>query len=528
MIYHINMDKHNLIDLYNNEVLTDCQLHLTDSVETIIMNVHKNILYMSCPYFKSMFTNFREQKSSIIKLDVHNARVTCDIIKSFYGFPLRKTNWKYQIDTHIVKDFLLLETELENINLLPIPAEDFDSFIDIIDKIGYNEFCLKKIIDNIPDNYDLNKFPIDLLKGLLSVCFKYDLCILRETGVYIWSFKYNKRVLSYFKSRILDIEQTLDGGFYFSSSSILDSDNEESSDDGDFSDDGETNDGEANDSEANDDEANDDYCQIPLFKFNISKTNDKYKASILNTGLKIIGPIAYSKHFNQIFVVTDKYNICVYDTDIKNLINKFTFSDNIEIIVPIKDKMVVVTSIQIIVVNLIDGKNLSKIDSDTNIISYNSNLGVFAYINNNTNVCICSLESLSITTNIKHSTTINHILYSPKSKYLIICDENSTIYIYSTKDNYSLIKTIDFKKFLKFGVEDLEFMSSKTIMAIDIKGKICIWNIKTEQIIQNIDCSEDYNNIYNIQKINGPDYSIHKKISKIIQEKTQSKLSISS
>lgn len=508
------MDKHSLIDLYNNEILTDCQLHLTDNIETIVMNVHKNILYMSCPYFKSMFTNYREQKSSIIKLDVHNARVTYDIIKSFYGFPLEELNWRCQIDTHIVKDFLLLETKLENINLLPIPAEDFDNFMDIIDKIGYNEFCLKKIIDNIPDNYDLSKFPLDLLNGLLSVCFKYDLCISRESGVYIWSFKYNKIVLSYFNSSIFDIEQTFDGGFYFSSSSIIDSDHEESSDDGDFSD----------DDEASDDE---NYCQMPLFKFNISKTNDKYKASILNTGLKIIGPIAYSKHFNQIFIVTDKYNICVYDTDIKNLINKFTFNDNIEIIVPIKDKMVVVTSIQIIVVNILDGKNLSKIDSDTNIISYNSNLGVFAYINNNTNVCICSLESLSKITNINHSTTINHILYSPKSKYFIICDENSTIYFYSTKGNYNLIKTIDFKKFLEFGVEDFEFMSSKIIIAIDIKGKICILNIETEQIIQNIDCSEEYNSIYNIQKINGPEYFIHKKISKIIQEKTQSKLSIS-
>ncbi|AEJ34976.1 putative BTB/POZ domain and WD-repeat protein [Acanthamoeba castellanii mimivirus] len=512
------MDKHSLIDLYNNEVLTDCQLHLTDSIETIVMNVHKNILYMSCPYFKSMFTNFREQKSSTVKLDVHNARITYDIVKSFYGFPLEEPNWKYQIDTHIVKDFLLLETGLENINLLPIPAEDFDNFIDVVDKIGYNEFCLKKIIDNIPDNYDLSKFPLDLLNGLLAVCFKYDLHISRETGVYIWSFKYNKLVLSYFDSSIIDIEQTFDGGFYFSSSTIIDSNHEESSDD-------EVNDDEDTDNEDTDDEG---YCQISLFKFNISRTNDKYEASILNTGLKIIGPIAYSKHFNQVFIVTDKYNICVYDTDIKNLVNKFVFNDTIEIIAPIKDKMVVVTSIQIIILNLLDGKNLSKIDSNTNIISYNSNLGVFAYINNNTNVCIYSLESLSITTNINHSTTINHILYSPKSKYFIFCDENSIIYVYSTKDNYSLIKTIDFKKFLKFGVKDFEFMTSKIIVAIDIKGKICIWNIETEQIIQNIDCSEDYNNIYNIQKINGPDYSIHKKISKIIQEKTQSKLSISS
>jgi hypothetical protein len=62
---------------------------LTDGHKNIIMNVHKIILYCSCSYFEKLLTNFKEEKSNNITVNVSNVYVAYDMIMSFYN---KKTN----------------------------------------------------------------------------------------------------------------------------------------------------------------------------------------------------------------------------------------------------------------------------------------------------------------------------------------------------------------------------------------------------------------------------------------------------
>ncbi|AKI80471.1 hypothetical protein QJ850_gp228 [Acanthamoeba polyphaga mimivirus] len=486
------MDKQNLIDLYNNEILTDCQLHLTDTTVSVVMNVHKNILYMACPYFKCMFTNFREQKSSIIKLEVRNARIASDIIKSFYGFCFEIPDWKYLTDAYIMKDFFQLDKLLDTVDRTVVPQHEFDDFIDTIDKIGYNEFFLTKIVKNIPENYDLEIFPLDLLNGLLSVCENYDIITIRDKGAYIWSTKYNKIILFYPDTNISNINSISNNCFYFC-------------------------------------KKNEDLCLEPLFKMTISRVNDTCIPFIEEMGIKIEGSIWIHKRTNQLLMMTNIQTISVYDVDLKILIKRFNFEEKVVFFYVFEDVLLVFTIVDTIIINLMSGKIIKKFHKYLgSIVVYNSNINSFAYVTGSYIVCIFSLTSLSITNTIIHY-NIMDMRFCDESNYFIIIDWHDTIWIYDINNNYNLVKTVNIKDIFGIKIKELiEFSSNTFIILTDYNDQVYIFDIETEKITQIMNCFEDDNKLRFIIKINNPEQKIFSKIHKIIQEKTQSKSSISS
>ena len=163
----------NYVKLHN---LTDLTLTLFDGINKISINVHKNILYSSCIYFEKLLTNCKEKNSNNITINVPNTHLSYDIIMSFYH---QKTNianlppWKHLLESCKCYDFFGLEMDPKLLFDFEIPADGFELLLEVIELIGYDEDMIKLINKNIPDEYDLSKFPKELLINMLEAGRSY-------------------------------------------------------------------------------------------------------------------------------------------------------------------------------------------------------------------------------------------------------------------------------------------------------------------------------------------------------------------
>lgn len=185
----MSLQKHGL--LFNNKKFSDCKLVLDDGNVQVTLNVHKCLLYMNSLYFKAMFDNFKEQDYSEIKIRVQNSQIATDIIKSFYEKPnVINVDWQYQLDYAVEAKFFGVDYVLDK-NII-VPCIYFDVFINKIELIGYDDTTLGMILNNLPLDYDLDKFPIDFLEGLLASCKEYDIFLSNKYCFYVWSIADNK------------------------------------------------------------------------------------------------------------------------------------------------------------------------------------------------------------------------------------------------------------------------------------------------------------------------------------------------
>ncbi|AGC02369.1 BTB/POZ domain-containing protein [Acanthamoeba polyphaga moumouvirus] len=150
------MDPLPLSTLFNSDIFCDLTIDLVDNNSMTTLNVHKSILYLGCPYFRSMFNGFSEANSSKITINVPNVEVMCDIIQSFYEITIKDNNhWKYQLNMFRCKDFLNMKTTFpKEIN---IPENEFEELIEFVTGMGFNKDTTKLIIQNIPKTYDFSK-----------------------------------------------------------------------------------------------------------------------------------------------------------------------------------------------------------------------------------------------------------------------------------------------------------------------------------------------------------------------------------
>nr|WBF70230.1 hypothetical protein [Megavirus caiporensis] len=159
------MNSLSLSTIFNSDILSDCILDLVDENCTTTLNVHKIILYLGCPYFRSMFGGFKESNQSKITLEVPDVQTTCDIIQSFYGTKIinDNNNWKYELNLFMCKRFFCIDTNFPH--QIKIPNNEFEEFLVEIEKIGFNQDIKKFIIKNMPELYDFDKLS-DLINKL--------------------------------------------------------------------------------------------------------------------------------------------------------------------------------------------------------------------------------------------------------------------------------------------------------------------------------------------------------------------------
>ena len=110
--------------------------------------------------------NFLEKEQNEITMRVPDAKVMHDIIMRFYNQEINSTDyakWLYELELYKCYDFLCIEYNSKNISNIKILHNEFEQFLDCIETIGYNDFTIKMLRKNIPEDYDLTKFPKNLL-----------------------------------------------------------------------------------------------------------------------------------------------------------------------------------------------------------------------------------------------------------------------------------------------------------------------------------------------------------------------------
>lgn len=470
------MKKHNYQKLFIDGDLSDCRLILTDDNTSIEMYVHKCVLFASSPYFKAMFKNFRESNSEFVTVRVHDAQTAYDIIKSFYGFKItRETNWEYCIGEILNKKFFGINAKMKLD--FKVPSDEFENFLDKIELIGYNKKTLRAIINNMPQNYDLCKFPIDLLQGLMSVCNKRNLFVQGNKNIYIWDIMENKYTL-----KISD---------------------------------------------------NNNYCyDLPRGNTLIYIDNDKNLIYRLDISTKICeqidffngdkqiipdGDIFHDACSNQIFIAHDIGTISLFDLNTRQLVSTFGTYEDIWSIVCRENNLSIHTNKRFITINILTGKKLLDLERKM----YNRRV-----IGDD---CIIIFDKFTMNVwSLEKGTCIYIRRSKNKIKNLIVIDDDciiirnkkNTIKILDQANNYNLIKSFNCGNNNFGNVVDIEMLDDKILLVLHSGSTIAKWDIGEGQCVGHFNLPIKDDKLLFIQTFNSVESDTLLKIKDILSKNT--------
>ncbi|BCS82541.1 putative BTB/POZ domain-containing protein [Cotonvirus japonicus] len=168
------------------ELFSDITLEIADDNNTIILPFYRIILYNSSEYFKKLLTTFMEKDLKRVKINVPNADIAYNIITNFiekYSFEAiekRKINispWEYIIEEYKCLDYFMLEKDITKIYNLIVPHHYYDQLVNFVDTIGYDSKTIKLLNNNLPPDYDLSDFPIDLLNKMYKLSINHEVTL---------------------------------------------------------------------------------------------------------------------------------------------------------------------------------------------------------------------------------------------------------------------------------------------------------------------------------------------------------------
>ena len=179
------MSLDNLLNTIEKYVPYDIILILSDGTNTVTMNAHKMILLSQCIYFEKLLTNFvacnlknisicvncETEKICNITINVPNAYICYDVFQSFYKHVTNiheYPHWYHLLESFKCRDFFGLDIDQSLLLNLDVPPEGFEKLIDVIDLLGYTNNNIKIINKNLPKEYDLSKFPKELISKMIE------------------------------------------------------------------------------------------------------------------------------------------------------------------------------------------------------------------------------------------------------------------------------------------------------------------------------------------------------------------------
>jgi len=141
----------------------------SDDIELIRIPCHKYKLYRKIPYFTKYFDWHKDSDVIEIKIEYNDVCVFKDVIMTVYKVPIDYTKSLSYIYA-CVKCYNFLNLVFDQKILKSVDAKlDFNTFLDIIDIVGYNQKNIKLLYKYKPKNYDLSKFPIELINQFNNI-----------------------------------------------------------------------------------------------------------------------------------------------------------------------------------------------------------------------------------------------------------------------------------------------------------------------------------------------------------------------
>lgn len=180
----------------NQQSNSNINLILSDEHHTETLNVDKKILIEKCEYFSRMLTQFSETNTDTITINVVDSNIAKNVIMSMfndidiYDNIGNYNDWKYLLLLYKCCDFFSINFDITKLNKLLVPNEGFELLLDVIDIIGYNYDTIELITNNLPKNYDLRKFPRELLEILYDYSLSYNIVSGSfDRTIKIWNVK---------------------------------------------------------------------------------------------------------------------------------------------------------------------------------------------------------------------------------------------------------------------------------------------------------------------------------------------------
>ncbi|AVL95184.1 WD40 repeat protein [Moumouvirus australiensis] len=161
-------------------ILTD-----NDDSNQMIIETNREILSQKFGYFEKMFSSLREKIDDVIFIKVSNSILAYDIIISSisdYKIMVQDFEPLYLLEYIKCQDFFGIQIDKTCLKSVKIEPQYFDLLLDVIDIIGYDDFTINIVTNNLPDNYDFSKFPKELLNEINRLSNLYKIIYWTRDG----------------------------------------------------------------------------------------------------------------------------------------------------------------------------------------------------------------------------------------------------------------------------------------------------------------------------------------------------------
>ena len=493
--YLLKMENLDLKYLYEQKIFTDINIIIRDQTNIFNLSLHKNVLYLSCDFFRILLTKYSEKEQNNITIDFDFADAIYDVILSFYKIESNVSNlidWEHILKKIISIDYLCIvnfdyQNLFNKLNSLIIPKIGLELLLRVNNIFNNNnKICLDKIGKILCLDSNLKNYPNLLLENIL----------LNEVD------KYNITYFLYKKKKIIhDIWENTN--FVSDISNVISS-----------------------------------FCFSPDKKYQVlsveKKVGDfshKYHVELkdnINDHLSRILDITNSEIFSMIFSPNGSKFVYCYDSMTKILEN-FNLTHKIEIgridsslSYLVDNQFAISVGCNIHIINDVNGKIIDKIiDAHLNLIwdmkfsSINQTLisgckdGIIKIWDVKKNFVLLKM----LNCNIGPIRTINIV-----SHYnFIICGGSSNIKIFDSSTGYSIVN--EWKAHDKYIKKNLISSNQKEIISCSNDGKIKIWDIFSGNMIKTFDVigeHDDHDWITDIEMCSYGNMDLIEKIKKII------------
>lgn len=158
---------HQLARLFQDNILTDLVLNITDGSVQLTLNVHKLVLYCYCPYFEKLIKRLPPD-TKVAEIGVPNAAVVKDIIMSFYRAvdDNNDRSARYLLMYQICRNFLCLPIDFNPLYLLQVPSDDMDTVLTLCHITNDDVRSLMILYRNLSDDFDIPPYIIPKISSI--------------------------------------------------------------------------------------------------------------------------------------------------------------------------------------------------------------------------------------------------------------------------------------------------------------------------------------------------------------------------